>query len=205
MSPDAEVLLVRHGRTGLNAGGQLRGRIDVPLDEVGFAEAERLGELFAGVELAAVVSSPLRRSVATARAVADRRGLRVETDAGLADRDWGPWAGHLESEVEERFGAADAAPGVEPAGQFLHRIVEAAERLTDRAAHGGPVMAVAHDVVNRTLLAHLVFEGRDPASIPQRTGCWNLLLRQGGRWSAPVVDAVPGDGRHPSDYYRRQV
>ena len=36
------VYLIRHGRTGLNAQGWLRGRSDPPLDEVGRVEADRL-------------------------------------------------------------------------------------------------------------------------------------------------------------------
>jgi broad specificity phosphatase PhoE len=194
----AGLFLLRHGRTGLNAGGQLRGRLDVPLDEVGRTEAERLGDTFSTVGLAVVVSSPLQRAATTAAAVARRHGLQVETDRGLADRDWGPWAGHAESEVAARFGTAEAAPGVEPFEQFLSRILEAVQRLTARAG-GGPVMAVAHDAVNRALLAHLVPGLGDPASIPQRTGCWNLLRSSSRGWSALVVDAVPGDGRHPTD------
>jgi broad specificity phosphatase PhoE len=194
----ADLFLLRHGRTGLNAAGQLRGRLDVPLDKVGLTEADRLGDTFSTVGLAVIVSSPLQRAVATAEAVARRHGLQVETDGGLADRDWGPWAGHAEAEVAARFGTADAAPGVEPLEQFLSRILEAVHRLTARAG-GGPALAVAHDAVNRALLAHLVPGLGDPGSIPQRTGCWNLLRGDSGGWSAPVVDSVPGDGRHPSD------
>lgn len=194
----ADLFLLRHGRTALNAGGQLRGRLDVPLDEVGMAEADRLGDTFSTVGLAVVVSGPLQRATTTAAAVARRHGLQVETDSGLADRDWGPWAGHAESEVAARFGTAEAAPGVEPFEQFLSRILEAVHRLTARAG-GGPVMAVAHDAVNRALLAHLVPGLGDPASIPQRTGCWNLLRLSSRGWSAPVVDAIPGDGHHPTD------
>lgn len=190
--------MLRHGRTALNAGGQLRGRLDVPLDVVGLTEAERLGDTFSTVGLAVILSSPLQRATTTAEAVARRHGLQVDTVPGLADRDWGPWAGHVESEVAARFGTAEAAPGVEPFEQFLSRILEAVHRLTARAGVG-PVMAVAHDAVNRALLAHLVPGLGDPGSIPQRTGCWNLLRRDSGGWSAPVVDAVPGDGRHPAD------
>ncbi len=53
------VLVIRHGRTALNADGALRGRVDVPLDEVGLAEAAQLGDLFEPVPLTVVVCSPL--------------------------------------------------------------------------------------------------------------------------------------------------
>lgn len=195
----SEIYLLRHGRTELNAGGQLRGRLDVPLDEVGLAEAERLGELFASVPLVAVWASPLQRSMATAGAVASRRGLPVVAAPGLADRDYGEWAGRLESEVVGRFGSVDAAPGVEPLDAFVGRAVGALERLVDAGrAAGGPVMAVAHDAVNRAVIAHLVPAAGAREQIPQPTGCWNLLRLDAGRWSAPVVGARPGDGSRPA-------
>ena len=65
------VFLVRHGETALNAAGVLRGQLDIPLNATGEAEAAALGEVFRGVPLSAVVSSPLRRAVDTARPVAD--------------------------------------------------------------------------------------------------------------------------------------
>ena len=34
--------LVRHGRTEANAGGRLQGRLDLPLDDVGEAQAAAL-------------------------------------------------------------------------------------------------------------------------------------------------------------------
>ena len=62
------LFLVRHGQTAWNATRRFVGRTDVPLDEVGLAQAERaaraLPRPFAGV-----YSSPLRRALDTARAV----------------------------------------------------------------------------------------------------------------------------------------
>lgn len=188
--------LLRHGRTALNADGKLRGRIDVPLDDVGIIEAERLGVLFERSNLGCVISSPLARAVQTASAVAVRHGLEVDVDEGLADRDWGPWAGELEADVTRRFGSLDAAPGAEALESFVQRITRAVTRII-KAASGRAIVAVAHDAVNRTLLSSLVPQLGIPGAIPQRTGCWNCLLHESGAWSAPIVDAVPGDGTLP--------
>ena len=191
------IFLVRHGRTALNAERCLRGRIDVPLDEVGLREAESLGELFETISLAAVITSPLARARRTAEAIADRHALTVEEDFGLIDRDWGPWAGRSESEVASRFGGLDDVEGAEAVDSLYERVTEAAGRAVGRAA-GSPVVLVAHDAVNRAVIARLVPELGVASRIPQRTGCWNLLCVSGGRWSAPVIDAVPGDGTTPS-------
>jgi broad specificity phosphatase PhoE len=65
----AVVYLVRHGRTELNAAGLLRGRLDPPLDDMGEREAAALGQQFARVTIAAIVSSPLERGRQTAEAI----------------------------------------------------------------------------------------------------------------------------------------
>ena len=55
---NSRVLLVRHGRTVLNAENRLRGRLDPELDDVGRAEVRALAEELAGLNPARVVSSP---------------------------------------------------------------------------------------------------------------------------------------------------
>ena len=190
------VFLLRHGRTELNASGRLRGRVDTPLDQVGREQAAALGRLFAGVPIAALAASPLGRTWDTAAAVAaSHPGLVPEADPDLADRDWGRWAGQPEEEVVARFGSLDAAPGVEPASVLAGRAVRAIGRLA-RRAEGRAVVAVAHDAVNRAILAALC-PGVGNGPLPQPTGCWNQLVPAGEVWSAPVVGAVPGDGRRP--------
>lgn len=191
------VYLARHGRTALNAAGALRGRSEVSLDEVGLAEAERLGSVLGGKGARLVVSSPLARAVQTAQPVALHLGLQVVLDPRLADRDYGDWTGVKVAEVVARFGSVDAAPGVEPreavAQRAMGALVDAcrgAERL------GGPAVVVSHDVVNRLLLAAMSGSLGDADRIPQETGCYNTLgceLAEGAdpAWAVLEVNSVP--------------
>jgi broad specificity phosphatase PhoE len=187
------VYLVRHGRTTLNAKGQLRGRLDPPLDAVGLREAGALGAHFAGLDVAVVVSSPLRRARQTADAIGSACGLTVSFDDRLIDRDYGKWAGSAAEGLVLRFGAIDNAPGVEPADTVAARAVDAVVAVSRQAASGSAVL-VAHDAVNRAILSFLVPALGDVESIPQRTGCWNRLDQANGTWHATVLDALP-DGR----------
>lgn len=184
--------LVRHGRTDLNAAGCLRGHADAPLDRVGRGEAERLGKFFVGVRADAVLTSPLVRARETAGPIADTIGVPPLVVFRLADRDYGPWNGALQTDVEHRFGQVDAAPGVEPQERFEKRVLSAFAAAAERADEA--LIVVAHEAVNRLLLARLAPSlGGDPDRIPQRTGCWNRLERDDGTWAAAVVDALPGD------------
>jgi broad specificity phosphatase PhoE len=193
---DAVVYLIRHGQTGLNAAGVLRGRLDPPLDEVGAAEAAALGLAFGTVPLVAVVTSPLRRARQTGARIAEATGVPLAFAAGLLDRDYGRCAGQSLNDVVRHYGSLDAAPGVELADVFAARTVAAVRAIATRWAPG-PVAVVAHDAVNRQVLACLCPELGVADAIGQRTGCWNRLERGPSGWAAPIVNAVPDDGRRP--------
>ena len=188
------IYLVRHGRTAFNAAGVLRGHADVPLDEVGRSEAERLGAMFSAVPLALVVTSPLARAYGTAEPIARSSGLALEVDERLVDRDYGPFTGMPPEDAGLGAGQLTTSPpGVETAGSVTARasaaLGEIAARLAGQASKAAAV--VAHDVVNRLVLAALVPELGSAESIPQRTGCWNKLEHGPGGWRAVVVDELP--------------
>jgi broad specificity phosphatase PhoE len=188
------VYLVRHGRTPLNAAGVLRGWSHVPLDHVGRAEARAVGGHLRGLGIRRVVASPLRRASETGAKIAEAVGVTLELDNDLADRHYGQWAGRRLDEVENEFGSIDEAPGVEPAAEFVARVVAAFVRASRKVS---PVVVVGHDVVNRHVLAALVPRIGNADGIPQRTGCWNRLERHPEGWSAPIIDALPGESGCP--------
>ncbi|OMB93590.1 histidine phosphatase family protein [Mycobacterium colombiense] len=181
------VYLARHGRTALNADGRLRGLSDPPLDDVGQAEAKRLGEALAAFRPTVVISSPLQRAVSTGEAIGAASHVRVEVDQRLNDRDYGPWTGQPRAEVEQRFGSVDAAPGVEPADAVAARALAAFIELADEY-RDGPLVMVSHDAFNTALLRML-----DPAleGIEQRTACYNQLSRSGAGWRVDFYDRKP--------------
>ena len=83
------LILARHGETASNRDGLGLGLQDVPLTEKGRHQAEALAEALAGVKIDAVYSSPLRRALDTAQAIASRHGLEVVVDEGLTEMDVG--------------------------------------------------------------------------------------------------------------------
>src|SRR3990167_8526032 len=88
------IILVRHGQTEWNRVERFRGRADVPLNEVGLAQAEATGQRVAAEwHPAAIYTSPLSRSVKTTEAIARHFGLAVQTHPGLADIDYGQGQG----------------------------------------------------------------------------------------------------------------
>ncbi|PGH42105.1 bifunctional RNase H/acid phosphatase [Micromonospora sp. WMMA1996] len=149
------LILVRHGETERTVQKRYSGRGDVPLTERGRAQAAataaRVAELAPSV--AAVVSSPLSRCVATAEAVAARVGdPPVRTDDDLIECDFGIWEGRTFAEVRQGWpGELDAwlastrvAP---PQGESFTQVAERTGRAVDRlrsAYPGETVVVVSH-------------------------------------------------------------
>ena len=87
------LILVRHGRTALNAAGCLQGRIDEPLDEVGHAQAKAVAAHVGAVD--ELISSPLVR----ARQTADAFGMPYETDERWIELSYGELEGRSTSDA----------------------------------------------------------------------------------------------------------
>lgn len=97
------IYLARHGETAFNAEGRMQGHLDSPLTERGRAQAqamgERLAELIGDPSGWRLISSPLGRAQATARAIAARVGLTTEIDHRLIEVSFGGWDGRLRAEL----------------------------------------------------------------------------------------------------------
>jgi broad specificity phosphatase PhoE/ribonuclease HI len=154
-------VLVRHGSSPLSPQNRFSGRGDVPLSADGRAQAARVAERLAergGIDL--VVTSPLRRAVRTAEAVAAAVGARVAVDEGLVETDFGAWEGLTFAEVQKEWpdelnawlASTDVAPpGGESFASVATRVAATLERL--RAQHLGKTIAVvSHVTPIKTLL-----------------------------------------------------
>jgi probable phosphoglycerate mutase len=159
-------VLVRHGATVHSAAKRFSGRNDLPLDEVGTVQAAALAQRLAGTpELAAVVSSPLRRAVETATAVAAAAGVERQTQDGLIETDFGAWEGLTFAEARERdgqlltqwLGSPDVAP---PGGESFTAVGRRVRRARDAiiAAHPGRTVIVVSHVTPIKLLLRMALD-----------------------------------------------
>lgn len=87
------VTFVRHGATEWTGRSVLCGQTDVPLSELGQAQAKALGELMRGRRFDALWSSPLRRARDTASAMGTAIGHAVVTDSRLQEMNLGQLEG----------------------------------------------------------------------------------------------------------------
>jgi probable phosphomutase (TIGR03848 family) len=152
------VLLVRHGRTP-TTGQVLPGRAPgLHLSDEGRAQAdtvaERIGHLADGSQTrgpVAVYASPLERTTETARPIARRLGLRVRTDKGLLECDFGTWTGGKLADLAkkpewatvQRNPSGFRFPSGESFLEMQTRMWSALARLVERH-RGETVVAVSH-------------------------------------------------------------
>ena len=186
------LLLVRHGRTEANARGVLLGREDPPLDPTGEAQAAALAAALCTGRfgpITAVVSSPLRRTVATASRLAEAAGLDVQVDERLIELDYGEFEGvpvgglPQETWSEWRSDVHFRPPGGESLAELGDRVRGSCVEWSERAAsEGAGVVLVSHVSPIKSAVAWALGVGEelawrahlDPASITR------VLLR-GGR------------------------
>jgi probable phosphomutase (TIGR03848 family) len=160
--PPTVVLFVRHGQTP-TTGKVLPGRTPgLHLADEGRAQAEaaalRIAEL---KRVDAVYASPLERAKETAAPIGAARGLKVQTERGLMECDFGEWTGGElkalmklpEWRTVQRYPSGFRFPGGESFTDMQTRIVDAIARL--RAKHaGGVVVAVSHADPIKAAVAH---------------------------------------------------
>jgi len=196
------IWLVRHGQTAWNVGStggeRFRGQMDLPLNEVGEAQAQAVAAALAEVPLAAVYASPLQRAQQTARPTAEQHGLPVQVLPGLLDINYGQWAGLTPMEVAEGWPELyrlwrEAPQRVQvPGGENLAVVRERALAAVEEVCLRHPeeqVMLVGHQVVNRVLVVSLL--GLELSAfwrIEQDTACINCFDYRDGHWIARLIN-----------------
>ena len=148
------LLAIRHGETAWNVDTRIQGHLDIPLNERGRWQAERLARARAARDpIDAIYSSDLQRAHDTARAIADATGAPLLTHAGLRERGFGLFEGKTYVEIEQtwpqesqRWRQRDpqwAPQGGESLLQVRERITRTLHELAARHP-GQQIVLVAH-------------------------------------------------------------
>lgn len=160
-----EIVLVRHGRTALNAAGRLQGRVDEPLDEVGREQARRLAARLAPMlgDEDLVISSPLVR----ARDTASTLGREVFVDDQWIEMSYGVFDGVPQGDVSAdvwsrwRTDPHFAPDGGESLAAVTERVHRACDDLRERAADRR-IVIVSHVSPIKAAIAWAL--GTDPST-----------------------------------------
>ena len=158
------------------------GRTDEGLSDIGRHQASRLADRLRHSSIAQVYSSPLRRALSTAEAVALPHGLTVRQENDLTEIDLGLWRGMFGSDIAAHYPVlwktwrTDPTAFEPPGGESLAKVQQRATAIMERiaASMGDQMVAlVTHDVVIRLLVAYCL---EVPASIYRRLEIANASL-----------------------------
>ena len=147
------VILVRHGETDWNKEKRIQGgSSDPPLNETGRRQAEGLARRLEQEPIEAIYSSPLKRSLDTATAIARRHRLEVVAEPSLREIEAGTLEGVLAGSLKKRLSqllTADAGSdglskpsGGESLADVQRRAWGTIQRLSQK--HPGGLVVVSH-------------------------------------------------------------
>lgn len=163
------LLLVRHAESVGNRELRLQGWAEFPLTDRGLRQAAGLAAALAEAPVSAVYSSPIRRALDTAEAIAFRLGLAVEVRPALQEYDFGELSGLTWPQIRERrprlfeeilseAGEFPAYPGEEGREAFRARVLDALWAIAEKherdeavavVTHAGPIGVFLLDVLQR--------------------------------------------------------
>ena len=155
------LLLVRHANTEAN-GKRLSGRdAGIGLDPEGRKQAQWLAARLARLPVARVYSSPLRRAMETAEAIATLVRCNVEPREEFLEIEFGHWSGRdfdeLARDVRFRrfnaFRSCADVPGGESMLQAQARMIAGLSLVRARHPHER-VVVVSHGDLIRAAIAH---------------------------------------------------
>ncbi len=159
------LVLIRHAESEGNRDRTFTRSPDVPLTEVGHAQAHaRAGWVASRYRPVRIFSSPYARAHQTARIIADRLSLPVAIEDDLREQSYGELAGRPYGAVLEcGYDPAAYWSWCPPGGETLVEVAARAGAALDRvavAAPGDDVVVVSHGGVMMALWRHVTGEWR---------------------------------------------
>jgi probable phosphoglycerate mutase len=158
----------------------------VELSEEGIFQAERLAVRLADDSISAVYSSPLKRTLHTARILGGPHSLAPILRDGLREIDHGHWEGMTRAEVESRFAEEYAAweedpytfapQGGENGVSIIARALPVIREIVVQH-RGKNILVVSHKATLRLLISSVLgFDGRGYRDrLDQSPACLNVL------------------------------
>ena len=161
--------LVRHGETIDNVRQIMQGQTQGELTENGILQAKQVRDQLSDENFEAIISSDLKRSVDTARIIAEPHGLEVVQTPLLRERDWGGFTGRYIPELK---------------GEIWPDDIETLENLLSRAGEfiayvkktfpEKKVLAVGHGILNKAVQA--VYYGKQMNEVQRMTNAEVRIL-----------------------------
>ncbi|MFB6241907.1 MAG: histidine phosphatase family protein [Candidatus Nanosalina sp.] len=186
--------LIRHGETEQNTRNSITGQLDIPLNDTGKEQAEKLAERLENEDFDAAYSSDLERTYETTRIVAEKHDLHPQEFEDFREQDFGVVEGKPkevfrkladESEKDRHFFTPEEGESTHEAGQ---RSLGKLEELTEKHA-GEKILVGGHSVALKAVLMEILGLKRHYGKFNlDNTGITELEFSEEDGWSIVCVN-----------------
>lgn len=197
---ETNIYLIRHGQTDWNKDRRFQGQKDIPLNDFGKSQAEKLAEHFynESIKVDAIYSSDLIRAKETAEIIANRYTMNVLVHAGLRERDFGLLEGVRIDELKEKYpdfniGNLEELESfdIEPLDIFKSRIFKSLVELSKNhineniavVSHGAAINTFLDDISNGIL-------GSGKTRIVNTSFTTIAFIHNGSSWNVKEVNNI---------------
>ena len=155
------VYLTRHGTTEWNMIKRLQGWKDSNLTEEGVSRAIKLGQKLNNVDFDVIYSSPLTRSIDTAKYIRTNKSTIIIPHNGLKELSYGMWEGMLLDDIEKKYPNEYFIYRNDPM-EYLPVEGETYEELFNRVRHfldeikniqANNILVVSHGITIKVIIA----------------------------------------------------
>lgn len=193
-----KLFLIRHGQTSWNVEGRYQGDQDIELNSTGIMQAGLAAKYLSRVAFSNIYSSPLSRTMETARIINRRRGLEIKVMQDLKEMDFGKWEGMKFEEINSTYNIDyqkwledpyhNRPTGGEDFQELTDRTTAAIDRIVAENSDGSSVAVSTHGGVILSLLVHWLQIPLDRwKSIIQRQAAINIAVIDKG---FPYISAI---------------
>ena len=194
-SLETTLILVRHGETAFNQEGRYQGQQDIPLNDVGRAQAQDVKARLAQESYQFLWSSDLSRAKETAEIIRGDSPITLHIDPRFREISFGHWEGHSSQVIAEQWPAEvkqwreqpqiARIPGGETLREVHQRLQDGLKSIVEHhqgekgvlVLHGGPIHVLGLDFIHRY-------------RIPIDNGGISVIKKQVDQWVLRSVNDV---------------
>jgi len=194
--PERSFIFLRHAQTAYNREGRFQGKIEVPLNDEGFKQAEAAANSLKDLTISRIIASPATRVIQTVRPYALKQAIPLHLENDLMEFFVGEFEGQEISAIRERLQLSKEQSWLSVLPEdadswhdFLVRVCQSVHSWTEKYPKETLLIA-AHGLVFRALTEALTGEPRSCENASP-----HAFQQVGGAWEVePIVSSIVGLG-----------
>jgi len=158
------IYLVRHGETDYNKENLLMGQLDIPLNELGLSQAEKVGKVLESKKISKIYTSNLQRASKTAEIIRNTQSVQLDLipnfrEHTLGKMDGMKWSSEWDEMEKNEFEERILREGGESFAHFENRIWDTFVKITVNHSidenlliitHGGCIRLIVMKILQAT-------------------------------------------------------